>query len=75
MSIPGFMLVEEAATALGVSPQRIRQLTGNGKLPSQKVGPALIIPITAITERKVRLQTERRARARKAKQSNGNGHK
>lgn len=73
MTIPGFMLVEEAAVELGVSPQRIRQLTGNGKLPSQKVGPALIIPITAITERKVKLQTEKRQRARKAKQSNGHG--
>lgn len=73
MAIPGFMLVEEAAVELGVSPQRIRQLTGNGKLPSQKVGPALIIPITAITERKVKLQTEKRQRARKAKQSNGHG--
>ena len=66
MSIPGFMLVEEAADELGVSPQRVRQLTKNGKLPSQKVGPALIIPITAITERKVKRQTEQRQRARKA---------
>lgn len=73
MSIPGFMLVEEAADELGVSPQRVRQLTKNGKLPSQKVGPALIIPITAITERKVKRQTEQRKRARKAKKSNGNG--
>lgn len=71
MSIPGFMLVEEAADELGVSPQRVRQLTKNGKLPSQKVGPALIIPITAITERKVKRQTEQRQRARKAKKSNG----
>lgn len=71
MSIPGFMLVEEAADELGVSPQRVRQLTRNGKLPSQKVGPALIIPITAITERKVKRQTEQRQRARKAKKSNG----
>lgn len=73
MSIPGFMLVEEAADELGVSPQRVRQLTKNGKLPSQKVGPALIIPITAITERKVKRQTEQRQRARKAKKSNSNG--
>lgn len=73
MSIPGFMLVEEAADELGVSPQRVRQLTKNGKLPSQKVGPALIIPITAITERKVKRQTEQRQRARKTKKSNSNG--
>jgi len=71
MTIPGFMLVQEAAEMLGVSPQRIRQLTGNGKLPSQKVGPALIIPIAAITERKVNQQTAKR-RARRVKQ---NGHK
>lgn len=75
MTIPGFMLVEEAAAELGISPQRVRQLTGNGKLPSQKVGPALIIPITAITERKVQRQVEKRQRARKAKKSNNNGHK
>lgn len=75
MTIPGFMLVKEAATVLGVSEQRVRQLTGNGKLPSQKVGPALIIPITAINERRVRQQVEERQRARRAKKSNTNGHK
>lgn len=73
MSIPGFMLVEEAAVELGVSPQRVRQLTGNGKLPSQKVGPALIIPITAINERKVQQRAEQRRRARRVKKTNGNG--
>ena len=74
MSIPGFMLVEEAADELGVSPQRVRQLTKNGKLPSQKVGPALIIPITAITERKVKRRNDQRQLARKAKKSNGNAN-
>lgn len=73
MTIPGFMLVREAADELGVSEQRVRQLTGNGKLPSQKIGPALIIPIAAITERKQKRQTEQRQRARKARKSNGNG--
>lgn len=70
MSIPGFMLVKEASDELGVSEQRIRQLTKNGKLPSQKVGPALIIPITAITERKVKRQAEKRRTRKKS-----NGHK
>ena len=71
MTIPGFMLVQEAAKVLGVSPQRVRQLTGNGKLPSQKIGPALIIPVAAITERKVSQQAAKR-QVRRAKQ---NGHK
>jgi hypothetical protein len=62
MSIPGFMLVREAAAELGVSQQRIRQLTGNNKLPSQKIGPALIIPITAIAERKQQQQKAKRAK-------------
>jgi len=70
-AILGYRLVKEAAADLGVSEQRIRQLTGNGKLPSQKVGPALLIPIEAITARKLAQQTARR---RKSK-SNGNGHK
>jgi len=71
MTIPGFMLVQEAAEALGVSPQRVRQLTGNGKLPSQKIGPALIIPIAAITERKVSQQSAKRRVCR----AKNNGHK
>lgn len=62
MSIPGFMLVREAAAELGVSEQRVRQLTGNNKLPSQKIGPALIIPIAAITERKQQQKKSKRAK-------------
>lgn len=69
MAIPGFMLVSEAADELGVSEQRIRQLTLNGKLPSQKIGPALIIPITAITERKLKRQAEQRRQAKRAKKN------
>ena len=74
-AILGFRLVKEAALDLGVSEQRIRQLTGNGKLPSQKVGPALLIPIEAITARKQLLEMTKRKARRKSKQSNGNGHK
>lgn len=66
MTIPGFMLVEEAADALGISRQRVRQLTGNGKLPSQKIGPALIIPISAVIDRKAKQQAEKRRQARRA---------
>lgn len=69
MAIPGFMLVSEAADELGVSEQRVRQLTLNGKLPSQKIGPALIIPITAITERKLKRQIEQRRQAKRAKKN------
>lgn len=71
MAIPGFMLVSEAADELGVSEQRVRQLTLNGKLPSQKIGPALIIPITAITERKLKRQIEQRQQAKRAKKNGG----
>jgi excisionase family DNA binding protein len=75
-AILGYRLVKEAADDLGVSEQRIRQLTKNGKLPSQKVGPALLIPIEAITARKQAREVAKRKSARRArKQSNGNGHK
>lgn len=69
-AILGYRLVKEAAGDLGVSEQRIRQLTGNGKLPSQKVGPALLIPIEAITARKTQLAAARR---RRQKKFNNNG--
>lgn len=72
-AILGYRLVKEAALDLGVSEQRIRQLTKNGKLPSQKVGPALLIPIDAINARRQQLEAVRR-KSRRARKS-GNGHK
>jgi excisionase family DNA binding protein len=74
-AILGYRLVKEAADDLGVSEQRIRQLTKNGKLPSQKVGPALLIPIEAINARKVAREVAKRQSTRRAHKSNGNGHK
>lgn len=76
-AIRGFRLVKEAADDLGISEQRVRQLTKNGKLPSQKVGPALLIPIEAITARRQAREIARRSSARRAKKqsTNGNGHK
>lgn len=73
-AILGFRLVKEAADDLGISQQRVRQLTKNGKLPSQKVGPALLIPIEAITARKQARETAKRRSARKAKKQPANGH-
>lgn len=67
--LAGYLTVKEAAVVLGISPQRVRQLTGNDQLKNtRKVGPALIIPESEVLRRKEEFPPKR-----KRKQSNGNG--
>lgn len=72
-TIPGYMTVNEAKKALGVSPQRVRQLVDSGQLKNaKKVGPALIIPESEIQRRR-ELYPPRRKRKLSPKPMNGNG--
>lgn len=74
-TIPGYMTVLEAKKALGVSPQRVRQLIGSGLLKNTKrVGAALIIPESEVLRRK-ELYPPRRKQKLSPKPVNGNGYK
>jgi len=75
--IPGYLTVKEAAKILGVSHQRVRQLTGGELLKNwKKIGPTLIIPESEVLRRKELYPPRRRQRlSPKPAQSNGNGHK
>lgn len=74
-TIPGYLTVEEAKRALGVSPQRVRQLVSSGLLKNAKrIGLALIIPESEVQRRK-ELYPPRRKRKLSPKPVNGNGHK
>jgi excisionase family DNA binding protein len=76
-AIPGYHTVEEAATILNVSKQRVRQLISDKLLRNaRRVGPALVIPETEVQRRKELYPPRRKQRlSPKPAQSNGNGHK
>lgn len=74
-TIPGYLTVDEARLALGVSPQRVRQLISGGLLRNTKrVGSAFIIPESEV-ERRKELYPPRRKRKLSPKPVNGNGHR
>lgn len=67
--LAGYLTVKEAAVLLGISPQRVRQLTGNDQLKNtRKVGPALIIPESEVLRRREEFPPRKKAR-----KTNGNG--
>jgi hypothetical protein len=72
-AIPGYLTVNEATKALGVSPQRVRQLITGGLLKNtKKIGPALIIPESEVQRRREAFPPRRKRRL-SPKPSNGNG--
>src|SRR5712691_3470128 len=49
-SLPGYISIKEAADLLGVSDKRVYQYVRAGRLPAQRVGHILILPIEAVTQ-------------------------
>lgn len=73
-ALVGYMTVKEAATILGISQQRVRQLTGNDQLKNtRKVGPALIIPESEVLRRKEEFPP--RSKRKPGPKTKSNGHK
>jgi excisionase family DNA binding protein len=75
--VPGYKTVEEAATILNVSKQRVRQLISAKLLRNAKrAGPVLIVPESEVERRKELYPPRRKERnSPTPAQSNGNGHK
>jgi excisionase family DNA binding protein len=47
-NLPGYISIKEAADLLGVSDKRVYQYVRAGRLPAQRVGHILILPIEAV---------------------------
>src|SRR6266446_26771 len=47
-NLPGFVSIKEAADLLGVSDKRVYQYVRAGRLPAQRVGHILILPIEEV---------------------------
>jgi excisionase family DNA binding protein len=75
--IPGYKTVEEAASILNVSKQRVRQLISVKLLrDARRVGSALVVPESEVQRRKEAYPPRRKQKlSPKPAQSNGNGHK
>lgn len=46
--LPELLSVTQAATALGVTRQRVLQMITDGKLPAQRVGNGWVVPASAV---------------------------
>jgi excisionase family DNA binding protein len=62
-SLPGYVSVREAAEMLGVSDKRVYQYVMAGRLPAQRVGHILILPIEEVRRFKPHPSGRVRARA------------
>ena len=49
-NLPGYVSIKEAADILGVSDKRVYQYVRAGRLPAQRVGHILILPIEAVKQ-------------------------
>ncbi len=49
-NLPGYVSIKEAADLLGVSDKRVYQYIRAGRLPAQRVGHILILPIEAVRQ-------------------------
>ena len=49
-TLPGYVSIKEAARLLGVSDKRVYQYVLAGRLPAQRVGHILILPVEAIEQ-------------------------
>ena len=49
-NLPGYVSIKEAAHILGVSDKRVYQYVRAGRLPAQRVGHILILPIEAVKQ-------------------------
>ncbi len=49
-NLPGYISIKEAADLLGVSDKRVYQYIRAGRLPAQRVGHILILPIEAVSQ-------------------------
>ena len=49
-NLPGYVSVKEAATLLGISDKRVYQYILAGRLPAQRVGHILIVPVDAVKQ-------------------------
>jgi len=49
-NLPGYISIKEAADLLGVSDKRVYQYIRAGRLPAQRVGHILILPIEAVRQ-------------------------
>src|SRR6266516_1858504 len=47
-NLPGYISIKEAADMLGVSDKRVYQYVMSGRLPAQRVGHILILPIEEV---------------------------
>src|SRR6266567_9231672 len=48
-NLPGYVSIKQAADILGVSDKRVYQYVRAGRLPAQRVGHILIIPVEAVS--------------------------
>jgi excisionase family DNA binding protein len=49
-NLPGYISIKEAADLLGVSDKRVYQYVRAGRLPAQRVGHILILPVEAVKQ-------------------------
>src|SRR5216683_4895903 len=49
-NLPGYVSTKEAADLLGVSDKRVYQYVRAGRLPAQRIGHILILPVEAVKQ-------------------------